>query len=49
MRENIELHKNENKELLLKAENVKKYFDVGHGTLKAVDGISFDLYKGETL
>lgn len=49
MKENIELHKNENKELLLKAENIKKYFDVGHGTLKAVDGISFDLYKGETL
>lgn len=37
------------KQLLLKVEGVKKYFNVGSGTLKAVDGVSFDLYKGETL
>lgn len=39
----------EQKEVLLKVDGVKKYFDVGSGTLKAVDGLSFDLYKGETL
>lgn len=39
----------ENNEVLLKVENVKKYFNVGSGTLKAVDGLSFDLHKGETL
>ena len=49
MEKNTPLHKDTNKELLLKAENVKKYFDVGHGTLKAVDGLSFELYRGETL
>ena len=38
-----------NNEVLLKVENVKKYFNVGSGTLKAVDGISFELHKGETL
>ena len=35
--------------VLLKVENVKKYFNVGGGVLKAVDGISFELHKGETL
>lgn len=39
----------ENREVLLKVENVKKYFNVGSGTLKAVDGLSFELHKGETL
>nr|WP_302599684.1 oligopeptide/dipeptide ABC transporter ATP-binding protein [uncultured Cellulosilyticum sp.] len=39
----------EQKEVLLKVDGVKKYFNVGSGTLKAVDGLSFDLYKGETL
>ena len=37
------------REVLLKVDSVKKHFDVGSGTLKAVDGLSFDLYKGETL
>ena len=37
------------KEKLLQVKDVKKYFSVGRGTLKAVDGVSFDLYKGETL
>lgn len=37
------------KEILLKVEQVKKYFNVGGGTLKAVDGISFELGKGKTL
>lgn len=43
------VHKEEDKELLLKVKNVKKHFEVGKGTLKAVDGISFELYRGETL
>ena len=33
---------------LISARNIKKYFDVGEGMLKAVDGISFDIYEGET-
>lgn len=40
----------EKKEVLLKIQNLKKYFKVkGKGVLKAVDDISFDIYKGETL
>ena len=36
-------------EPLISVRNLKKYFDVGRGkTLKAVDGISFDIYPGET-
>jgi oligopeptide/dipeptide ABC transporter ATP-binding protein len=34
---------------LISARNIKKYFHVGEGQLKAVDGISFDIYEGETL
>jgi len=33
---------------LISARNLKKYFDVKEGVLKAVDGISFDIYSGET-
>ena len=36
-------------EPLLSARNIKKYFDVGEGVLKAVDGISFDIYPGKLL
>lgn len=40
----------ENKEVLLSVKNLKKYFNVGKGAvLKAVDDVSFDIYKGETL
>ncbi|TJX14398.1 dipeptide ABC transporter ATP-binding protein [Tissierella creatinini] len=35
-------------EPLISARNIKKHFDVGVGMLKAVDGISFDIYPGET-
>lgn len=35
-------------EPLISARNIKKHFDVGEGVLKAVDGISFDIYPGET-
>ncbi len=34
---------------LISAKNIKKHFDVGDGILKAVDGISFDIFPGETL
>ena len=37
------------KRVLLSVKELKRYFDVGRGEkLKAVDGISFDIYKGET-
>lgn len=40
----------EKKEVLLKVENLKKYFKVGKkSVLKAVDDVSFEIYKGETL
>lgn len=35
-------------EPLISARNIKKHFRVGDGMLKAVDGISFDIYPGET-
>ncbi|HYE83716.1 MAG TPA: oligopeptide/dipeptide ABC transporter ATP-binding protein [Clostridia bacterium] len=35
-------------EPLISARNIKKYFDVAGGQLKAVDGISFDIYPQET-
>jgi oligopeptide transport system ATP-binding protein len=44
------------KEVLLRVENLKKYFPIMAGLIrrrvgdvKAVDGITFDVYKGETL
>lgn len=36
-------------EPLISVKNVKKYFNVGSGLLKAVDDISFDIYEKETL
>ncbi len=33
---------------LISASNIKKHFSVSGGSLKAVDGVSFDIYPGET-
>lgn len=38
------------KEKLIEVKQLKKYFNVGHRqTLKAVDNVTFSIYKGETL
>ncbi|WKB35055.1 ATP-binding cassette domain-containing protein [Terrilactibacillus sp. S3-3] len=40
----------ETREKLLQVKHLKKFFNVGrNATLKAVDDVSFDIYKGETL
>ena len=36
-------------ERLLEVNGLKTYFDTDEGTVKAVDGVSFHLDKGETL
>ena len=33
---------------ILRVNNLKKYFSTQHGTVKAVNGVSFSIYKGET-
>ncbi len=40
-----------NKEVLLQVDGLKQHFPIkgSHNVIRAVDGISFDLYKGETL
>lgn len=41
---------NSEREVLLRVNHLKKYFKVGkNATLKAVDDVTFDIYKGETL
>ncbi|NHZ71714.1 MAG: dipeptide ABC transporter ATP-binding protein [Aquificales bacterium] len=47
---------NNKKEVLVRVENLKKYFPINRGVFRrqvgavqAVDGITFDIYKGETL
>jgi len=46
----IQAEKNqEDKTVLVKVENLKRYFNVGKKkVLKAVDNVSFEIYKGET-
>ncbi len=40
----------DNKDILVHVEHLKKYFPIRNkGTLMAVDDVSFDIYKGETL
>ena len=36
-------------EVMMEVRNLKKHFDVSGGVLSAVDGVSFDINKGETL
>ena len=38
---------NDNREVLLRVENLCQYFKMGSGELKAVDNVSFDIKKGE--
>lgn len=38
-----------NKEALLKIRDLFVHFNLGRSTVKAVDGVSLDIYKGETL
>ena len=52
----VKIPARENDEILLRVENLKKYFDIHdeikrqkHLTLKAVDDVSFALHKGEVL
>ncbi|CAH2714950.1 Vitamin B12 import ATP-binding protein BtuD [Neobacillus rhizosphaerae] len=43
------LKKTDKKEKLLEIKNLKQYFPIGKKqSVKAVDGLSFDIYKGET-
>lgn len=37
----------ENREVLLKVENLCQYFKMGNRQLKAVDNVSFEIYRGE--
>ncbi|AZR73692.1 peptide ABC transporter ATP-binding protein [Anoxybacter fermentans] len=37
------------KELLLKLEDLKTYFYTEDGVVRAIDGVNFEIYKGETL
>ncbi len=36
------------REKLIEVKNVKQHFDVSGGVVKAVNDISFDIYRGET-
>ena len=39
----------EERKVLLKVEHLEQYFKMGKNTLKAVDDVSFEIYKGEVL
>jgi peptide/nickel transport system ATP-binding protein len=39
----------ENDQLLLKVENLKTYFFLDEGTVRAVDGVDFNIWRGQTL
>lgn len=40
---------NQHKDIILKVENLCKFFNVAQGKLKAVDNLNFEIYRGETL
>ena len=40
-------NRNENREVLLSVQNLQQYFKLGKFENKAVDNVSFDVYKGE--
>ncbi|TYR79584.1 ATP-binding cassette domain-containing protein [Priestia megaterium] len=40
---------NEMNERLLQIKNLKQHFQTSKGTIKAVDGLTFDIFRGETL
>lgn len=44
-----ELYNEDGEQPLLDVKHLKKYFDVPGGVLKAVDDISFQIYRGETV
>jgi ABC-type glutathione transport system ATPase component len=37
----------ENKKVVIELQNVKRYFQVGSETVKALRGVSFKIYEGE--
>ena len=37
----------ENREVILRVKHLKQFFKMGHAKLKAVNDVSFDVYKGE--
>ncbi|HDX9579867.1 TPA: ATP-binding cassette domain-containing protein [Bacillus pseudomycoides] len=37
-----------NREKLIEVKNVKQYFNVNGGVVKAIDGVTFDIFRGET-
>lgn len=41
------MEQNNNREVLLRVENLCQYFKIGKKELRAVDNVSFDIYKGE--
>jgi oligopeptide transport system ATP-binding protein len=49
MAENTKVNNNEEREVLVEVKNLKQYFKLGRkGVVRAVDDISFQIYKGET-
>ena len=41
------MENNNDREVLLSVQHLQQYFKMGHQTLKAVDDINFDIYRGE--